>query len=78
MSCIANPGGIDGHTHDVAWLDELTGNGRTSPGGMDGHSHQVVSWTAVSNPDDPTHHTHHVTCSYEDVSGGGGGVGCGY
>lgn len=77
-TCIANPGGDDGHTHDVAAIDLLTGNGWTAPGGTDGHVHTISSWTATVPPAPATPHTHHVTCPYSDVSGGGGGVGCGY
>ena len=74
--CVANPGGPDGHTHDIAWLDELSGNGGTKAGGMDGHTHDIVNWRAL--PGD-TGHDHHVTCQYTPgISGGGGGPGCGF
>ena len=75
--CVANPGGTDGHTHDIAWIDTLTGNGATKSGGTDGHTHQVVNWRALPGN---TGHDHHVTCSYDDLPGvnGGGGIGCGF
>jgi hypothetical protein len=63
-TCYANPGGVDGHIHTIAWLDTLSGNGQTDPG-PDGHSHAVMNWTAL---DGGTGHTHHVSCPY--VPGG--------
>jgi len=73
--CVANPGGADGHTHDVAYLDELSGNGTTKPGGLDGHTHQISNWRALPGN---TGHDHHVTCSYDSSVNGGGGFGCGF
>ena len=78
MTCTANPGGTDGHTHDIKWLDELSGNGWTAPGGMDGHSHQVVNWTAINPGHGAEPHTHHVSCTYDSGVQGGGGPGCGF
>lgn len=74
-TCYAEPGGPDGHTHDIAWLDQLSGDGQTKPGGVDGHSHVVQSWTALAGN---TGHTHVVSCPYPETSGGGGGIGCGF
>jgi hypothetical protein len=69
--CYASPGGIDGHTHNVAYIDMLSGNGETGPGGNDGHTHPIVNWTALGN------HTHTVSCPYTPgIDGGMGQESC--
>ena len=75
MTCQANPGGIDNHTHGVVALDELTGAGQTDF--SHGHSHPIVGFVAL--PAGYPAHTHAVTCEYDPgVQGGGGGIGCGF